>query len=52
MTTGGSIRAATDPINPGERMLGIFHIAMGLWLVYLTFATTLNLSLNYHLPGG
>ena len=52
VTSGGSARAAEEPINPGERMLGFFHIATGLWLMYLTFATTLNLSLNYHLPGG
>jgi hypothetical protein len=24
----------------------------GLWLIYLTFATTLNISLHYTLPGG
>jgi hypothetical protein len=28
----------------GERMLGFFHIATGLWLIYLTFAATLNIT--------
>ncbi|HEX5113882.1 MAG TPA: hypothetical protein VFW65_01660 [Pseudonocardiaceae bacterium] len=42
--TGGS--------NPGERVLGLLHILTGIWLMYLTFATTLNISLHYHLPGG
>ncbi|MDX3851824.1 hypothetical protein [Streptomyces sp. AK02-01A] len=43
---------APVPNNPGERALGFFHIVTGLWLMYLTFATTLNISLNYSLPGG
>lgn len=47
---GGS--QSSEPNNPGERMLGFFHIATGLWLMYLTFATTLNISLNFNLPGG
>jgi hypothetical protein len=38
--------------NPAERVLGLFHVLVGLWLMYLTFATTLNLSLGYKLPGG
>lgn len=41
-----------SPNNPGERMLGLFHIVTGLWLMYLTFATTLNIALHYTLPGG
>jgi hypothetical protein len=48
--TGGT--QERSPNNPGERALGFFHIATGLWLMYLTFATTLNISLNYALPGG
>ncbi|MFB7270380.1 hypothetical protein [Streptomyces sp. NPDC056244] len=40
------------PHNPGERALGAFHILTGLWLMYLTFATTLNISLNCSLPAG
>jgi hypothetical protein len=47
----GDARAPT-PVNPGERLLGLFHILTGLWLMYLTVATTLNLSLGYHWPGG
>ena len=46
---GQSVRS---PSNPGERALGFFHLATGLWLMYLTFATTLNISLHYALPGG
>lgn len=42
----------TGAFNPGERALGAAHIIVGLWLMYLTFATTLNISLHYHLPGG
>jgi hypothetical protein len=38
--------------NPAERALGFVRIATGLWLMYLTFATTLDISLNYHLPSG
>jgi hypothetical protein len=38
--------------NPGERMLGLAHLLTGAWLMYLTFATTLNISSGYHLPGG
>jgi hypothetical protein len=47
----GAARAPA-PINPGERLLGLFHIVTGLWLMYLTVATTLNLSLGYNWPGG
>jgi hypothetical protein len=36
----------------GEKGLGLFHIATGLWLMYLTFATTLNITSGYSLPGG
>jgi hypothetical protein len=38
--------------NPAERMLGFFHIITGIWLMYLVYATTLNISLKYNLPGG
>jgi hypothetical protein len=43
---------APTPNNPAERLLGFFHIATGLWLMYLTFATTLDITLKYALPGG
>lgn len=36
----------------GDRLLGIAHLATGVWLMYLTFATTLNLASGFHLPGG
>jgi hypothetical protein len=38
---------------PGaERALGLAHLATGLWLMYLTVSTTLNIALGYHWPGG
>jgi hypothetical protein len=33
----------------GERALGFFHLGTGLWLMYLTFAVTLNTSVGMHL---
>jgi hypothetical protein len=49
-----SVGAAAAPlvINPAERALGFVRIATGLWLMYLTFATTLDISLHSTLPGG
>jgi energy-converting hydrogenase Eha subunit E len=48
-----SVGAAAAPAqnNPAERALGFVRIATGLWLMYLTFATTLDISLHYTLPG-
>ncbi len=37
-------------IHPAERALGFFHLGVGLWLMYLTFAVTLNFSAGYSLP--
>jgi hypothetical protein len=34
----------------GERALGFFHLGTGLWLMYLTWATALNISSGFHLP--
>lgn len=34
----------------GERVLGLVHIAVGFWLMYLTFAVTLNFTAGYSLP--
>jgi hypothetical protein len=34
----------------GERSLGFWHLMTGLWLMYLTWATTLNLASSMHLP--
>jgi hypothetical protein len=33
-----------------ERLLGLVHIAVGLWLMYLTTAAVLNFSRGLHLP--
>ncbi len=52
MRLAPAARLMRSPSNPGERALGFFHLATGLWLMYLTFATTLNISLHYALPGG
>jgi hypothetical protein len=34
----------------GERVLGFFHLGTGLWLMYLTWATVLNIARGYTLP--
>jgi hypothetical protein len=34
----------------GERSLGLWHLLTGLWLMYLTWATALNLSNGMKLP--
>jgi hypothetical protein len=47
----GAARSAVAK-NPGERALGFFHIVTGVWLMYLTFATTLNIAMGYSLPAG
>jgi len=39
-------------VGPAERLLGAAHLATGIWLMYLTVSTTLNIALGYHLPGG
>ncbi len=36
--------------RPGERLLGFFHLGTGLWLMYLTWATVLNIARGYTLP--
>lgn len=43
---------ASIGIAVGEKLLGLSHIVTGIWLMYLTFSTTLNISSGYHLPGG
>jgi hypothetical protein len=48
------VRADADgreSTNVGEKALGLFHIVTGLWLMYLTVATTLNITSDFHLPG-
>jgi hypothetical protein len=34
----------------GEQALGFFHLGTGLWLIYLTFAATLNIASGMDLP--
>jgi hypothetical protein len=34
----------------GERLLGLSHIVTGLWLMYLTFATVLDITSGYTWP--
>ncbi|MGH3096932.1 MAG: hypothetical protein ACRDMV_13155 [Streptosporangiales bacterium] len=46
------IGGSAEPVNIGERAHGIAHLLTGVWLMYLTFSTTLNISLGYHLPAG
>lgn len=41
-----------ESAGPGERALGFFHIVTGLWLMYLTFSTTLDTVLHDTLPKG
>lgn len=33
-----------------ERSIGLAHVVTGLWLMYLTFAVTLNFAAGYSLP--
>jgi hypothetical protein len=33
-----------------ERLLGLVRVLTGLWLMYLTFAVTLNFAAAFHLP--
>lgn len=54
--TGGGPPPAADrprrhPLGVlGERGLGFFHLGTGFWLMYLTWATALNLANGFHLP--
>ncbi|MGI8421005.1 MAG: hypothetical protein ACR2MU_01895 [Gaiellaceae bacterium] len=46
-------RARSEPTRIGElgeRSLGFFHLGTGVWLMYLTCATVLNIASGYHLP--
>lgn len=43
---------ASLPTRLGERSLGLAHVVTGIWLMYLTFATTLNITSGTTLPGG
>jgi hypothetical protein len=35
--------------KPFERILGLIRVLTGLWLMYLTFAVTLNFAAGFHL---
>jgi hypothetical protein len=35
--------------KPFERLLGLVRLTTGLWLMYLTFAVTLNFAAGFHL---
>ena len=39
---------ASFAIVLGERMLGVFHLMTGVWLMYLAFAAGVNFSLKYN----
>ena len=41
---------ASLTIAAGERARGFFHLAVGGWLMYLTWAVVLNHTSGYHLP--
>jgi hypothetical protein len=41
---------ASIGVRPAERALGLFRIATGAWLMYLTFAVTVDFALGYHWP--
>ncbi len=36
--------------HPFERVLGLFHLATGLWLMWLTVGTVFNVASGYSLP--
>src|SRR5918996_2107473 len=38
-----------ESTNLGEKALGVLHIVVGLWLMYLTVATTLDITSGFHL---
>jgi hypothetical protein len=39
---------ASIGVRLGERALGLFHLLTGGWLMYLAFATAVNLAIGYH----
>ncbi len=45
---GGLVRESIARL--GERSLGAWHLATGLWLMYLTWASTLDFASSMHLP--
>jgi hypothetical protein len=46
---GGPERGGRTPLGElGERALGAVHLAVGAWLIYLTYAATVNAALGWH----
>lgn len=43
---------ATVGSGVGQTSLGAAHVITGIWLMYLTVSTTLNITSGFHLPGG
>ncbi len=43
---------ASVGVEAGERMLGLVHLLTGIWLMYLTVGTILDLASGFHLPAG
>jgi hypothetical protein len=35
-------------VRLAERPLGLFHLATGCWLMYMTFAVVVDFALGYH----
>lgn len=39
-------------VRSAERLLGLVHLLSGVWLMYLTVGTVLDVALGLHLPAG
>jgi hypothetical protein len=39
---------ASIGVKAGERLLGLFHVVTGLWLMYLAYAVVVNTALGFH----
>jgi hypothetical protein len=39
---------ASIGLKIGERLLGLFHLLTGLWLMYLAYAVVMNTALGFH----
>jgi hypothetical protein len=47
---GVPVGEAARTVGLSERVLGLFRLATGVWLMYLTWAATVNLALGYKWP--
>ena len=47
---GVPVGQAARTVGLSERVLGLFRLATGVWLMYLTWAATVNLALGYRWP--